>query len=364
MRLAYRDGPAAGLRQLGIEALRAYLYASPMRRFPLFLLFLAILWTGAWFYLTGVLRHRFEASLAHARALGWVITAGRPARAGFPLEVAIAVPDVTASGGTALPVAGDIHARRVIVAVAVARPEALAIDLPAGLDVRPAHGAPVAVRATTLVGSAPLDGPPSIEFDATGLTVAKAGSAGAVAARARLRLEPRGSDLGFDLDLGDVRLPPGNWPLGPTISSLTAVGLAGGALAVPPANGVRGAAGWLQDWRDHGGKLTLDRLALDWGPLKVDGSGTAALDAALQPDGEAKVTVDGYNEAIAAMAKSGIIAPGPALAGEFALGLLAKPGKDGAPPSIDMNASLHDGRLRLGGVELGRVPKLSWPGMP
>ena len=344
--------------------MRASLYGSAMRRFLQFLLALAVLWTGGWFYLTGVLRDRFDASLANVRSLGWVISAGRPARAGFPLEVAIAVPDVTAAGGTALPVGVSLHARRVIVAVAVAHPETLAIDLPVGLDVRPAHGAPVAVRATRLVGTAPLTGPHGIEFDATGLTVAQAGGAAASAARARLRLEPRGPDLGFDLDVGDVRLPPGSWALGPRIASLVAVGLAGGALAVPPANGVRGTAGWLQDWRDHGGKLTLDRLALDWGPLNVAGSGTAALDAALQPDGEAKVTVEGYDQAIAAMAKSGIIAPGPALAGEFALGLLAKPGKDGAPPSIDVTASLHDGRLSLGGVELGRVPKLSWPGTP
>ena len=344
--------------------MRASLYGSAMRRFLLFLLALAVLWTGGWFYLTGVLRDRFDASLANVRSLGWVISAGRPARAGFPLEVAIAVPDVTAAGGTALPVGVSLHARRVIVAVAVAHPETLAIDLPVGLDVRPAHGAPVAVRATRLVGTAPLTGPHGIEFDATGLTVAQAGGAAASAARARLRLEPRGPDLGFGLDARDVRLPPGSWALGPRIASLVAVGLAGGALAVPPANGVRGTAGWLQDWRDHGGKLTLDRLALDWGPLNVAGSGTAALDAALQPDGEAKVTVEGYDQAIAAMAKSGIIAPGPALAGEFALGLLAKPGKDGAPPSIDVTASLHDGRLSLGGVELGRVPKLSWPGTP
>ncbi len=335
-----------------------------MRRFPLFLLALAVLWTGAWFYLTGVLRDRFEASLANVRALGWVITAGTPSRAGFPLEVAIAVPDVTASGGTALPVGVSLHARRVIVAVAVAHPETLAIDLPVGLDVRPAHGVPIAVRATKLVGSAPLTGPHGIEFDATGLTVAQAGSAGASAARARLRLEPRGPDLGFGLDARDVRLPPGSWALGARIASLAAAGLAGGALALPPANGVRGTAGWLQDWHDHGGKLTVERLALEWGPLAVAGSGTAALDAALQPDGEAKVIVEGYNEAIAAMAKSGIIAPEPALAGEFALGLLAKPGKDGAPPSIDVTASLHDGRLSVGGVELGRVPKLSWPGTP
>lgn len=331
---------------------------------PLFVLLLAALWSGAWYGLTGMLRDRFEASLAAARAQGWVVTTGRPARAGFPFAVAIAVPDVTGAGGAAMPAAGSVHAGRLVLAVALAHPATLAITLPQGLDVRRGRGPPIEVRATTLVGTAPLTGPPRITVDAAGLTVASAGRAGASAAHARVVLAPRGPDLGFGFSASGLGLPPGGWPLGNRIALLRADGVAGGALAAPPDNGVRGTVGWLQAWRARGGALTLDHLALDWGTLGVAGSGSVALDAALQPDATATLDVQGYNEAIAAMARARAIAPGPALATQFALALLAKPGKAGAPPSIHVTATLRDGRLTVGGAELARLPKLSWPGTP
>jgi hypothetical protein len=335
-----------------------------MRRLLFLLLLVAVLWTGAWFYLTGELRDRFEASLEAARAQGWVIEAGAPARAGFPLAAAITVPDVIAAGGTALPVAGRLQTRRLVLAFALASPRTLSIGLPRGFEVVPAEGKPFDIRATTLVGAAPLAGPRSIEFDATGVAVTRAGVDDGSATRMQLRLEPRGADLGFLLALDDVRLPSGRWVLGPRLSSLVAAGDAGGALAVPPADGVHGVAGWLADWRDHGGKLTLERMALGWGPLGLAGSATLALDADLQPDADARLTVLGYDETIAAMAGAGLVAPGPALAARFGLGLLAKPGPEGARPRIDVAASLHGGKLTVGGVALGKLPKLSWPGAP
>jgi hypothetical protein len=335
-----------------------------MRRLLLLLLCLAVLWTGAWFYLTGMLQDRFEASLGAVRANGWVVTAGPPARTGFPFAAAIAVPDVTASGGSALPVGGSLHTGRLVFAFALASPGTLSIGLPRGFELRPEHGPPLDVQAKTLVGAAPLSGPRSVEFDATGVTVTRAGQEHGSATRVQFRLEPRGPDLGFLLALDDVRLPPGHWALGNRLSSFVAAGDAGGALAVPPADGVRGTVGWLQAWRDHGGKLTVERMALGWGPLGLSGNGNIALDAALQPDAQARLTVLGYNEAITAMAEGGYMAPGTSLAAQFALGLLAKPATAGARPRIDVTASLHDGKLVVGGVELGRLPKLSWPDTP
>ncbi|MDE2334689.1 MAG: DUF2125 domain-containing protein, partial [Rhodospirillales bacterium] len=198
-----------------------------MRRLLLLLLLLAAFWTGAWFYLTGLLRDRFEAALVAARAQGWVVAAGAPARGGFPFRAAIVVPDVTGSGGTALPGVGGVHARRVVLALAPTHPATLAIGFPDGVDLLPARAAPIAVRATALAGAAPLIGPPRLSFEATGLTVTPAGSAGITAAHARLLLAPRGPDLGFRAAAADLRLPPGDWPLGPRIASALAAGTAG-----------------------------------------------------------------------------------------------------------------------------------------
>ncbi len=345
----------------------------------LFVLLLAGLWSGAWYGLTGLLRDRFETSLVAARAQGWVVSAGRPVRAGFPLAVALVVPGVTGAGGGAMPVAGSVHARRLELAVALAHPATLAITFPEGFEVRRGHGPPIEVRATTLVGTVPLIGSHRITVAATGLTVASAGRTDASVTRARVVLAPRGPDLGFGISATGLGLPPnglasgglasgglapGGWPLGNRIAVLRADGVATGALAAPPANGVQGTVGWLEAWRTRGGALLLDRLVLDWGTLGLTGSGRVALDAALQPDATATLDVQGYNEAIAAMVRTRAVAPGPALAAQFALGLLAKPGKAGAPPRIHVTAALHGGRLTLGGVELGRVAKLSWSGMP
>ena len=337
-----------------------------MRRLAGLFLLLVILWTGGWFYLTGLLRERFAAALDAARAQGWAIEAGTPSRAGFPFAAAIAVPDMRLGGGTALPLAGQWRLPRLVLALTLTSPETLALGLPGGFDIQPPQGSAIAVRAATLVGTLPLTGTRSVEFDATDIAATRDGAADGAAARLQLRLEPKGRDLGFLLALDDVRLPPRPpahpWVLGPRLSSLVAAGSAEAALAVPGGQGA--LAAWLGAWREAGGALILERLALGWGPLGVAGQARIALDAALQPDIRAGLTVLGYNEAIAALARAGFMRPGPALAAQFALGLLARPGEAGARPRLEAAATLRDGRFALGGVELGEVPPLSWPDKP
>lgn len=331
-----------------------------MRRLLVLVVVLAAVWTGAWFALTGVLRQRFESALALARAEGWDVVAGTPARAGFPLAAAISVPDVAASGGAALPGAGRVTAPRLVVAVTLAHPLSLTMTLPQGFTDEEPGLPPVTTRATTLVGTAPLLGPPRLTVDATNLVATAPGGPVGAVGRLHLVLTPQGPDLGFDLDLAEWRLPPGPWALGPVVTALRARGEAAGALAAPPANGVRGIAGWVQDWHDRGGRLTLASAALDWGTLAVTGHGAMALDAALQPDATLAVHIEGYDGALAALVRAGDMARGPALAAQFALGMLAR----GDKPGIDVNASLRQGRLTVGGVSLGRVPEIIWPSGP
>ena len=60
---------------------------------------LAAAHTGLWLFATGRLEDELAAWQAQNRALGWVVSAGAPARAGWPLAAAIEVPDLAIAGG-------------------------------------------------------------------------------------------------------------------------------------------------------------------------------------------------------------------------------------------------------------------------
>lgn len=331
-----------------------------MRRGVVSVLVVALFWVAVWFVATAILSARFEATVDAARAQGWAVAAGAPSRAGFPFTAAIVVRDASIGGGEALPGAGRADAARLVVSVALAHPLTLAIALPEGMQIRRPGFEPVEFHAAPLTGTAPLFGPSSVTIQGEGVTAASPGEPGVAVAHLRLVLVPRGPDLGFDLAATGLRLPGQAWALGPEIARLLLRGEAAGALGAPPANGVRGLAGWLEDWQHQGGRLTLADAALDWGTLALAGQGTLALDPALQPDASFALHVEGYDGALAALVRAGDMARGPAVAARLALGLLARGGK----PGIDVTASLRNGELSVGGVSLGRVPEIHWPDAP
>jgi hypothetical protein len=115
----------------------------------------------------------------------------------------------------------------------------------------------------------------------------------------------------------------------------------------------------LATWRDRGGTVEIEALGLDWGPLAVNGAGTLALDAELQPIGALTAKVQGYGEIVDALAASGALKAGDAALAKVGLGLLAKPAGNGRP-EIATPVTLQNGQLFLGPIRIADLPRFTW----
>ena len=112
-------------------------------------------------------------------------------------------------------------------------------------------------------------------------------------------------------------------------------------------------------WRDSGGTVELDHLALRWGPLGVTGSGTVALDADLQPMGGFSGAVEGYAELLKALVAAGQMRAGDARLAQLGLAMLAKAGPGGRP-EIATSFTIQNGEMYLGPAKLGKAPRIVW----
>ncbi len=111
-------------------------------------------------------------------------------------------------------------------------------------------------------------------------------------------------------------------------------------------------------WRDDGGTIEVNRLALLWGPLDLDGSGTLALDPANRPLGAFTARVRGYAETVDAFAGAGLVRPRDAAGVKLALNLFAKQGENGKPNELVVPLTAQDGRLAIAGFNLFRLDPL------
>jgi hypothetical protein len=155
------------------------------------------------------------------------------------------------------------------------------------------------------------------------------------------------------LAVRDVTVPVVPTPLrNPVDEVMFAAVLMGPVPAAPPRQAATA-------WRDAGGTLELERVALRWGTLAVSASGTAALDAELQPIGAFSASIEGYDELMAALVAAGRLRAGDAGLARMALGFLAKPGAGGRP-QIATPLTIQDGQMLLGPVKLGPAPRIPW----
>ncbi|MCU0893195.1 MAG: DUF2125 domain-containing protein [Rhodospirillales bacterium] len=161
------------------------------------------------------------------------------------------------------------------------------------------------------------------------------------------------------IEAAGVRLPQQfDLPLGALVSHLSAQATVVGAFS---AAGDLPAA--LARWRESGGTAEVSHLGLRYGPLVVDGSGTASLDTDMQPVGTFMVRLEGIQPTLSALAARGFIDEQAAARAKLALSLLSRPGAGGAP-SLSVPVSLHDRRLSVGPLPLMVVPPIEWPRGP
>jgi hypothetical protein len=159
--------------------------------------------------------------------------------------------------------------------------------------------------------------------------------------------------VGIALDVRELTLPAVPVPFRNPVDEITLGATVMGAIPAAPPR--RAAAAW----RDSGGTLELDHLALRWGALRVTGSGTVALDPDLQPIGGFSGAIEGYEELLTALVAGGRLRAGDARLARLGLAMLAKAGPDGRP-EIATSFTIQNGEMYLGPAKLGKAPRIVW----
>ena len=158
----------------------------------------------------------------------------------------------------------------------------------------------------------------------------------------------------FGLDVHALTLPVVPAPLRNPLDDIALrITVMGPVPAAPPRQAATA-------WRDAGGTLELEHLAVRWGGLAVNGSGTVALDDQLQPVASFSGGIEGYDELLKALVAAGRLRANEANMARLALGFLAQRGPDGRP-QISTPFTIQDRQMFLGPARLGPAPRIDWP---
>jgi hypothetical protein len=208
-----------------------------------------------------------------------------------------------------------------------------------------------------------------ISAGATGLTLTGPGDAPVATAKAMQIFwqQPAGPDdplapslrsaVRIDaLTLDPAMLPETSQPvLGTDIAVVRGEITVNGAIDphLPPLAG-------LTAWRDIGGTIDLARFEIVWGPVRLVGDGTMALDSALQPAGAFTARISGLAEILTAMENAGMIDARTAALARITLAVLTRPSEDGGPPAAHVPLTIQNRTLSVGPVALMTLPGVTW----
>jgi Uncharacterized protein conserved in bacteria (DUF2125) len=319
-----------------------------------------------WWIAVRYLARGFATWEAEQSAAGWIDQHGPPRRGGWPFAATLTVPAIAVSGdGADISLRPAWHADRLVLRVGLARPGALEIAAEGRQQLRLA-GVAVPFSAERLLLTVPVQTEPRPGFvdliaDDLHADTPVGGDAGVQSLRVRLDFGPKAQSddpaLGFSLKAEGVSLPAGIVrPLGPRIASFEVDGAATGPVPAGRTPAEQAAA-----WRDGGGSLEIQHLAMVWGPLDLTATATLALDDQLQPMGAGSAHLVGYAETLDALAAHAAISRSAAIATKAVLSLMAHNPEDGSPPDVEVPLTLQYRTLSMRQVPLVRLPELDWP---
>lgn len=295
----------------------------------------------AWAYATDRLRTGYLAELDGLRQQGWRIASEQPQRAGWPTAAALQLGPLTFDGTPAgTPLVWSAEGARLELDV---RHPAILRIVPAGLQrIRIGQAPEFTLAAAAMEVQA--DGKALQAAGQDLLLALPGGNARIGAVKARI------AGLAVQAALTAVRLPD---PRLPSIERMTL-----DAVLTQPVPAAADPAQQAAQWRDHGGAVEVRSLGAEAGELVIQASGTARLDAGLQPALDGMANLRGYRPALDAMVRAGAIPASAALAANAVLGLLSG---HGGQAGAAVPVRLADGVLSLAGFPLARLPAVEWP---
>lgn len=140
-------------------------------------------------------------------------------------------------------------------------------------------------------------------------------------------------------------------PLGREIAALKLVGSARGTPVGKTPEELLGT------WRDSGGIVEFETIALQWGALKINGDGTLTLDKQYRPLGAMAGQIRGAGAGIDALVAAGKMKADEAAAAKAALGMIALR-DDKGEQYLPLPLTAQEGRLFLGPVALFALPSI------
>ncbi len=352
-----------------------------MRRLGIAALALAAVLIGAhtliWRAAEQQLQSGFASWAAIRRAQGWTVQAGAPEPGGWPFEATLAIPDLSIAGGEAdIPGGLAFGGERTTLAVSPWHPRVLTVSFGGAQHVRIGGSPDIPFCADRLRATFPLTpGASAADIESVNLraglplTGGSPGSLLVALLQAHVETKPAAPQgepaIGFTGSAEDIALPPRvapapkSWPLGDRIASVSVEGAVNGLLPRGPDLVTRATA-----WREGGGTLQIQRLAIGWGPLGLTGGATLALDERMQPMGAATIRLVGHAEALDTLATNQAITPHAAMAAKTVLSLMTHTPEGGGTPEVEAPLTLQKQVLSLGRIPLLRIPEWFWPSAP
>lgn len=154
----------------------------------------------------------------------------------------------------------------------------------------------------------------------------------------------------FTAEIRDLELPPElSGPLDPQAEELQVEGVVEGVI---PNTDPRLA---LTLWREAGGTLDLERVAIEWAPLGLTASGELTLDPQLRPEGLLKARIAGLGELIGRMGEQGRLSKDQVAITQAAIAAFSSQRDARGRAAVDLPISLREGYLFVGPLRLARI---------
>lgn len=305
-----------------------------------------------WFALAEQARARLESWAAERRAHGWTVAWDDLHSSGFPWRLTLGLEQPRLARPDGLGWSGPV----LTLWSHPWRPDLIHVEGRGAQRLEGGGG----VLALEVERFAATLGRGSVEAHAHGIAGAEVAVADLGVSIAALPMQKDASERTaswrFALSARDITLPPAAGP-GGTVALAELVGRVLGP--VPDAPPVAALA----QWSRQGGTVELDQVALNWPPVAVEGSGTAALDPAGQPLLALSAQVRGLDVLMDRLAGDGLLDPGAARVAKTILGLMARPDSRGRP-AVPVPITVQDGALFVGPARMAAVPAIPWADFP
>ena len=164
----------------------------------------------------------------------------------------------------------------------------------------------------------------------------------------------RDATMALDIVGRDIRLPDRVvLPFGPQFVRIALEARIMGAIGPGPRTDALAA------WRDAGGTLEIGKIEVTHGPVIASGTGTLALDPALQPLAAFTGTIQGLSELVDALVRLGTIQPRDAQTAKLVLAALGRRSDSGAIVHT-VPITVQERRLFVGPIPIAQLPPIRW----